>query len=161
MAFKKSPHSKDLRKGRYSQHNQSYLVTTNTEQRQTVFTDFYLDRIVVQAMRHQHQEGNIQSLAFVLMPDHLHWLFTLQNDNSLAEVMKQVKGTSSFLIQKNRRERGDIQLYQPLWQEGYHDRALRKEEDLQQIARYIVANPLRAGLVKKIGDYPLWDAVWL
>jgi putative transposase len=48
-----------------------------------------------------------------------------------------------------------------LWQDGYYDRALRKEEDLQQIARYIVANPLRAKLVNKIGDYPLWDAVWL
>ncbi|SJM95001.1 conserved hypothetical protein [Crenothrix polyspora] len=161
MIYKQSPHSKDLRKGRYSQHNQSYLVTTNTEQRQTVFADFYLGRIVVQAMRHQHEQGNVHSLAFVLMPDHLHWLFTLQNDNTLAEVMKHVKGTSSYLIQKNRRERGAIQLHHPLWQDGYHDRALRKEEDLQQIARYIVANPLRTGLVTKIGDYPLWDAVWL
>jgi putative transposase len=65
----------------------------------------------------------------------------LQNDNTLAEVMKNVKGTSSYLIQKNRRERGAIHLHHPLWQDGYHDRALRKEEDLQQIARYIVANP--------------------
>jgi REP element-mobilizing transposase RayT len=161
MIDKQLPHSKDLRKGRYSQHNQTYLVTTVTEQRQTVFTDFWLGRIVVQAMRHQHQQGNIHSLAFVLMPDHLHWLFTLQNDNTLAEVMKHVKGSSSYLIQKNRRECGAIHLHQSLWQEGYHDRALRKEEDLQQIARYIVANPLRAGLVNKIGDYPLWDAVWL
>jgi len=161
MVYKKSPHSKDLRKGRYSQHNQSYLVTTVTEQRQTVFADFYLGRIVIQAMRHQHEQGNVQSLAFVLMPDHLHWLFTLQNDNTLAEVMKQVKGISSYLINKNLRECGGIQLHHPLWQEGYHDRALRKEEDLQQIARYIVANPLRAKLVHKIGDYPLWDAVWL
>ncbi|RUQ45382.1 transposase, partial [Corynebacterium pseudodiphtheriticum] len=24
-----------------------------------------------------------------------------------------------------------------------------------------VANPLRAGLVKRIGDYPLWDAIWI
>jgi hypothetical protein len=38
---------------------------------------------------------------------------------------------------------------------------LRKDEDLQTVARYIVANPLRAGLVEKIGDYPLWDAIWL
>jgi hypothetical protein len=33
--------------------------------------------------------------------------------------------------------------------------------DLQSVARYIVANPLRAGLVKHLGDYPLWDAIWL
>jgi len=32
---------------------------------------------------------------------------------------------------------------------------------VQATARYIVANPLRAGLVERLGDYPLWDAVWL
>ncbi len=48
-----------------------------------------------------------------------------------------------------------------VWQKGYHDRAVRREEDLRHIARYIVANPLRAGLVRKVGDYPLWDAIWL
>jgi hypothetical protein len=29
------------------------------------------------------------------------------------------------------------------------------------VARYIVANPLRAGLCRHLGDYPLWDSVWL
>jgi hypothetical protein len=38
---------------------------------------------------------------------------------------------------------------------------MRKDQDLQVAARYIVANPLRAGLVKRVGDYPLWDAIWL
>ena len=32
---------------------------------------------------------------------------------------------------------------------------------LRDVARYIVANPLRAGLVERVGDYPYWDAVWL
>ncbi|MNN82247.1 hypothetical protein D3C81_1991650 [compost metagenome] len=48
-----------------------------------------------------------------------------------------------------------------LWQQGYHDRALRRDEDLVKLARYVVANPLRAGLVEKLGDYPLWDAIWV
>ncbi len=48
-----------------------------------------------------------------------------------------------------------------LWQRGFHDRALRREEDLVKLARYVVANPLRAGLVEKLGDYPLWDAIWV
>lgn len=48
-----------------------------------------------------------------------------------------------------------------LWQPGFHDHAVRREESLEAIARYIVANPLRAGLVKKVGDYPLWDAIWV
>lgn len=161
MIDKPPPHSKNLRKGRYSQANQTYLVTTVTYARHKVFTDFYLGRLVIQTMRQQHQLRNIDSLAFVIMPDHLHWLLTLQNNSTLAKVMQRVKGGSAYTIQKIRRERGVIPLHQPLWQYGFHDHALRKEEDLQRIARYIVANPLRVNLVSKIGDYPLWDAVWL
>ena len=48
-----------------------------------------------------------------------------------------------------------------VWQPGYFDRALRAEEDVREVARYIVANPLRASLCQYIGDYPLWDAGWL
>jgi len=47
-----------------------------------------------------------------------------------------------------------------MWQDGFHDHAIRKEEDLADIARYVVANPLRAGLVRRIGDYSLWDSIW-
>ena len=49
----------------------------------------------------------------------------------------------------------------PVWQRGFYDHAIRREENLRNVARYIVANPLRAGLVQQIGDYPLWDAIWL
>ena len=49
----------------------------------------------------------------------------------------------------------------PVWASAYHDHAIRDDEDLRAVARYIVANPLRAGLVKSVADYPFWDAVWL
>lgn len=49
----------------------------------------------------------------------------------------------------------------PVWQKGYYDHALRDEENLAVVARYIVANPLRAGLARNVADYPLWDAVWI
>ncbi len=42
-----------------------------------------------------------------------------------------------------------------------HGRSLRKDEDLVHLARYVVANPVRAGLVERLGDYPLWDAQWV
>ena len=34
-------------------------------------------------------------------------------------------------------------------------------EDIQAAARYIIANPLRAGLAERAGDYPYWDCIWL
>ncbi len=48
-----------------------------------------------------------------------------------------------------------------VWQRGYHDLAVRSDEDVRQLARYVVANPLRAGMVQRVGDYSMWDAIWL
>jgi hypothetical protein len=47
------------------------------------------------------------------------------------------------------------------WAAAYHDHALRADEDLRVVARYIVANPLRAHLVEHIANYSFWNAVWL
>jgi REP element-mobilizing transposase RayT len=102
MATRKTKlHAKDLRKGRYSENNRIYLVTTVTEQRQKIFTDFSLGRLVVHAMQYQHQQQKVNSLAFVIMPDHIHWLFALQNDSSLVKVMHSVKGRSAHKIKKS------------------------------------------------------------
>ena len=48
-----------------------------------------------------------------------------------------------------------------VWARAFHDHALRCDEDLLALARYIVANPVRAGLVRRVGDYPFWNAIWL
>lgn len=48
-----------------------------------------------------------------------------------------------------------------VWQTGFYDRAIRSDEDVADVARYIVANPIRAGLVKSVREYSWWDAVWL
>ncbi len=41
------------------------------------------------------------------------------------------------------------------------DAATMARNNTVKMARYVVANPLRAGLVERIGDYPLWDAIWV
>jgi REP element-mobilizing transposase RayT len=104
--------------------------------------------------RKAEQEGRTRTLAWVVMPDHFHWLVELRT-GSLGPLMRRVKSGSSRAIVAA--GAGPLQI----WQKGYHDRALRREDDLLKTARYIVANPLRAGLVHRIGEYPLWDAVWL
>lgn len=48
-----------------------------------------------------------------------------------------------------------------VWEKGFHDRALRGEATLKPAARYLVGNPLRAGLAEQIGDYPYWNSIWL
>ena len=143
-----------LRKGRYSEVGQVYLLTVVVDQRLPVFSDWQIGRLLVEQLRFAEASGMVRSLAFVLMPDHLHWLVELKR-GSLAELMCRVKSRSCRSINLCCGSNGR------LWQRGYHDRALRRDENLQATARYIVMNPLRAWLVRRLGDYPLWDAVWL
>jgi len=146
----------DLRKGRYSELNRIYFVTTVIHNREeALFKDWFCARAVVKEMRHLHDSDQVSSIAWVVMPDHLHWLLQLNTEESLPNVMRSLKARSALLINQHRNKTGAV------WQKNYFDHALRQEEDIKGISRYIVANPLRAGLVSYIGDYPFWDAMWL
>ncbi|WP_434675922.1 REP-associated tyrosine transposase [Pseudomonas sp. D3-10] len=148
------PNSHRLRHGRSSEPGRGYLVTTVIHRRVPIFKDFQLGRLLVAEMRLAHERYQVNSLAWVVMPDHLHWLVQLEQPR-LSEVMQGVKSRSTLAINRAMGRTGAI------WQNGFHDRAIRDNQDLQPCARYIITNPLRAGLVDRIGDYPLWDVIWL
>ncbi|MFV0455504.1 MAG: REP-associated tyrosine transposase [Pseudomonas sp.] len=148
-------HGWALRRGRFSEPGRIYLLTTVTHNRDPVFINWQLGRLVIREMRMLHEQAQVDSLAWVVMPDHLHWLIEL-GPQPLAPLMQRLKSRSAIAINDAAGRNG-----KRLWQKGFHDHALRCDEDLKGLARYIVANPLRAGLVRRIGDYPLWDAVWL
>jgi len=105
-------------------------------------------RALINILRNEDLRNQVQTWAYVVMPDHFHWLLQL-NDETLSKVVGRVKSLSSR------------QLGRSLWQDGFHDRAVREEDDLKAMARYVIANPLRAGLVESIGEYSHWDAVWV
>jgi REP element-mobilizing transposase RayT len=85
----------------------------------------------------------------------MHLLIRISDKEGLQTVVQNLKSNTALAIKSL-----DVGIAQ-VWARAFHDRALRKDEDIRQVARYIVLNPVRAGLVRRIGDYPYWDAVWL
>jgi REP element-mobilizing transposase RayT len=148
-------HGKNLRKGRSSRREQIYLVTTVTKGRAACFAELALGRIVVNSLRWCDDNGLAETWCFVVMPDHLHWLLGLRGSASLSELVGNVKRFTSSQIGKRRGKSAGV------WQAGFHDHAIRHEESLREVARYVVLNPVRAGLVRTVRYYPLWDAKWL
>ncbi|BCD86085.1 transposase [Pseudomonas solani] len=147
--------SRDLRKGRVSELGRVYLITATTAERRPLFADFMHARLLVGELRRLEHGNLAQSLAWVVMPDHFHWLMRLSGPMPLSSVVKALRGRTARRLGLSLDAGGKV------WQPGFHDRALRREDELLPIARYVVANPLRAGLVRRLGDYPHWDAVWL
>ena len=153
MGYHKS-HSKDLRKNRFSGPGQAYLVTTSCQDRKRVFSNPVLGALVADEIRNSDQADRTSTYAYVVMPDHLHWLFQLRPQQSLPSVVRRVKGRSSYKVNQARHSSGAI------WQTGFHDRALRAEESLETVGNYVIHNPVRAGLVAVVDDYPFWDLLW-
>jgi len=105
------------------------------------------------ALRHCLFENGrrIELHACVVMPTHVHLLFTALEDErgepfSLAGIMKGIKGASARNINEFLGRRGR------LWQDESFDRIMRSGE-FQNKLEYIVANPITAGLSNRPGEY--------
>ena len=86
--------------------------------------------------------------AWVLMPDHWHGLVQLQGQAALSKVIGRLKGGSAYRLGCT------FPHLRPVWQDAFHDHALRRDENVAACVRYLLENPVRAGLVTDAGEYP-------
>jgi putative transposase len=101
-----------------------------------------------------HEDGSrLRMHAVVIMPEHVHMLFTLINDDAfppMYRIIGDIKGASSHKINKLLSRNGTV------WPEESFDRATRSNE-FQYYMDYIIMNPVRRALVKSPEEYPwLW-----
>lgn len=143
------------RRGRVCLPGHVCHVTVATRERQPHFANFHVACTAVRAFVDPAMRGDARLLAWVLMPDHVHWLLQAGQCLPVETVVARMKSATG--VQVNR----TLSCAGALWEPAFHDRALRRENDLAAVARHIVATPLRAGLVDDIRDYPFWDSAWL
>jgi putative transposase len=91
-------------------------------------------------------------VAYCFMPDHLHLLVEAVNEGAdAASFVHDTKQRSAYLVRKKYGKR--------LWQPSYYDRILRDDEATLSVARYVLENPVRAGLAKSPLDYPFCGSI--
>ena len=94
--------------------------------------------------------------AVVILPDHLHAIFSLpSNDADFPGRWRRIKGHfSSALIDAGiglkRRPNGDL----ALWQNRFWEHTIRDENDFTRHVDYIHFNPIKHGLVQSVRDWP-------
>jgi putative transposase len=85
------------------------------------------------------------------MVDHVHLLIGgTRPDSDLVRWITIGKQFSAAAYRRATRRR--------LWQEGWFDRVVRASDDRTAIIRYVIENPIRAGLVEDVRDYPYWGS---
>ena len=120
------------------------LLTACTALRRHVFADsIHADLAVTEIGRLHGEDWRI--LGFCVMPDHVH-LLVFNINKSLVDLMRLFKGRTA------RGLRGDVE--GTLWQRGFHDHLLRRNEEIFRTLLYMFENPIRAGLAEVWTQYP-------
>jgi len=142
-----------LRLGRRSSIGQIYILTTNVDRRAPLFSNDEAAALAVQEFQRLDHEGLTHSLAYVVMPDHIHWLVELRA-GSLDVVMKRFKSRTAL---NANRVLGRVGRF---WQPCYHDHAICSDESLYRHAMYLMGNPIRAGLTTQLGQHQHAWCAW-
>jgi REP element-mobilizing transposase RayT len=109
--------------------------------------------VVLDALRWIEKAGKIILDAAVLMPDHLHFVFELKA-GTLPQLMHSLKSYTAKQINAVSKQKG------PVWQDQYHDHAVRRSENIKDVVLYFLNNPVRGGIVEDFHDYPFWYCRW-
>jgi REP element-mobilizing transposase RayT len=77
---------------------------------------------------------------FVVMPNHVHGLVLLNQDDGAMHALPQViNGFKTAAARRINEVRGTVGA--PVWQRSYYERIVRNERALERIRRYVVSNP--------------------
>jgi len=134
----------------------TYFFTLNLANRKnTLLTDKVNE--LRESIRHVKQKHSFDINAIVILPEHLHAIITLpQNDNDFATRWMLIKSRFTRQIPKgervnvsktNKGERG-------IWQRRYWEHMIRDEADYQAHVNYIHYNPVKHGYVEKASQWP-------
>lgn len=138
-----------------------YFFTVVTYDRVKLFHSELARQCLRDAIRETQSFRPYETVAFCLLPDHLHCVWKLPEDDSdFSKKCSSIKGLFSkeYLklggrqkqVTKSRIRKGEV----CIWQRRFWENQIRDENDLKRHVDYIHYNPVKHGLVRRIEDWP-------
>lgn len=141
---------------RYRINGGTYFFTVNLADRNRALLTERIDTLR-ESFRVVKEAHPFEIDAIVIMPEHLHTIWTLpDDDDDFSQRWRQVKSAFSREIAKEepisksrlrKQERG-------IWQRRFWEHTIRDEEDFKRHVDYIHFNPVKHGYVQKVADWP-------
>jgi putative transposase len=137
----------------------SYFFTLVAQERQPLFVSGEAVDVLRQAFRAVRSTRPFELVAMVVLPDHLHCIWTLPpGDADFATRWRLIKTGFTRHCDPALRPvpdpRRQAKHAQALWQHRYWEHMLRDETDFIRHVEYIHFNPVKHGLVTSASDWP-------
>jgi len=124
-----------------------YLLTICTFQRAPILRSAELVESLLAQFRECSTRHQFANHAHSFMPDHVHFVLEGQSSASdFVEVVRVWKSETAFHFKRATSRR--------LWHRSFYDRVVRDHDEMVAFARYVIENPVRAGLSEERCRYP-------
>ena len=100
---------------------------------------------LMDSIRFNNDRGTWWTHVAVIMPDHVHLVVRFPPQTEFVRAVRQWKHWTARQLGVE-------------WQRDFFDHRLRSEESLDEKVRYLLNNPVRAGLVE---DFQEWPHLWM
>jgi len=132
--------------------SRTFFVSSRADQGRAIFQVERMANLLIDVLRDYASKGRFKVHDFVVMPDHLHVLLTLDNTISVEKAMQFVKGGFSFRAKKELGYPGEG------WQRGFSEVRITDRQSFLNHREYIEQNPVKAKLVDSPEKYPYGSA---
>lgn len=129
-------------------HRRTFFATTKTSMGRRMFQSEPNAVLLVDVLRSCLIEREFKLHDFVIMPDHVHLLITVDGKMTIEKAMQLIKGRFSYRMKRERGYLGDV------WQGGFSEVRVEDRESFSRHIEYIAQNPVKAGLVSSSEEYP-------
>ena len=126
-----------------------YFVTICTKNRVEHFLNQEIARLAEDSIDFRISKNEICVICYCIMPDHIHLLFSI-NENYKHDLSEWVSSFKRYISNQVKTKFGIADL----WHNNYYDHIVRSDESIQNIAEYILNNPVRKNMVEDWRDYP-------
>jgi putative transposase len=144
----KWPHKRiRLYRAVYGRTGELCSVTIAVQNRRPIFAQPELAEAAMEILRAQSRKTGVVVYGYCVMPDHVHLVISPSDGCDLVSFVGQYK----ILVQRVGWSKG---VQGTFWQKSFWDHFLRSDEPLGRVVEYVLANPVRKGMVEDWRDYP-------
>ena len=125
----------------------TFFVTTRTTEGKAILQSDRMADLFADVLRSYIRQRKFRVHDFVVMPNHVHLLITVDNTMSIEKAVQLIKGNFSYRAKKELGFQGEI------WQRGFSDVRVRHEESFRNHQLYIYNNPVKAAVARAPEEY--------
>lgn len=134
------------RNARNRSKSRIYHIILRGINRQEIFRDEKDCIRLLETIKKYKATSKFEIFAYCIMSNHIHMLLR-ENDDSISDIIKRISSSYVYWYNKKYERCGH------LFQERFRSEAVDSEDYFYTVLRYIHQNPVKAGIVNKVGDY--------